>query len=595
MLSDYEIEAYLGIRETNFPDIFQVKAGVVALQDETPAGRQRAAAYMPYAYFQVFGYYTYVFNGMSVPDAIPKTRDFALASFQYCRIMPERDPPDVAPPPTRLLLSYEDGRAVFTEGEGEKGKVLEFEGVIYEVALGSSEHRVVVPQEVESWAKAVYSPQVWVERDMTDMTVYQTESYGDIAAEHRETVRELLSTIPEDVHLIVPGDGEGLVAALWTGRGTYGDPVVTARTHPLVKKEVAEETVTRGRQEAGANKTLLLGVYISAFYSTPPQDLPSLWIDHDKILDRIKGLHRLSEALYSLGYETTCRSSLDRWGRKRWKPYHMPYTERARAQRMLSFPHLSRAALEVLRNTDLVAFVPSAVYTFVRGIGATIVPYGPQEPLRAPPEDVPVFSVSVVDMLGSKRAYFVPFGRVLSLEDAVCHTAKKGVLVARTLYYVPDEMEYLIPLRAWRERIWDQIYFGIPEEVPMAYVRYRSGSSYLVLQYKVLPYQSDVGWSPDRAWDQIGSYDSPAEIVSQLRDLGVDDPTLVTAMVSTVAELVAGPDIVDILRGGPKTFKELYEQGAFSRKGISRGTLRKVLRSSRRWVESGGRWELVVE
>lgn len=503
ILTPEAIPAYLAGAETNFPDIFCWRGDVLSVKKGTS---EQVQALLPFAYMRKSGRSSTYFSLLGIPlmEVTPDS-NLMKASF-WLSIMVSREPDEERdeeqvppPPPPYLLVARSAENFYVTEGRGPNPEIFTTsEGRTLIVAEGRSGVDAEISHRERQELGAKYNRPAWVDRDITQLAIYETDKYDDVHESHIPMMKEILAAIPPETHLIVPGDGQGLVANMWNGSGTFGDKVTTLKSNSKIVRESAEETVARGRQEAGASPMLMICSYISKFYATPPDDIPALWIDHQLILDRgIRDLERVSEALYAYRVTTDLKIALDRHGRRKWKPYHVPYTRELVKQTELRIVTLSQVALEAFRSIrGLRVHVPKELESYARSSGASVKRLT-EETL----EEVPLLAVNFSQMVGEGKCYFAPIGRVVRLDDAIRFLVQKRRLYARVVYWVHENESYLVPQSVLREKVWDVIYFSVPDDqTTMVNVQYRKGADSLVLNYDVLPYEMFDGWDPDEAF-----------------------------------------------------------------------------------------------
>lgn len=500
LLSPGAIAQSLGPAETNFPDVFRFDGDLLMATGTV----ELIAAVLPFSYFRKGGYNAVYFSGMDIPSSLVTVHSQIMkASMMYSDDVRTALRVEILPMEVETLLVARTNVDFFiSRGRGPHPVMIDEDDKTYQVSLGRSDEEVEVSPGLLAQIKEIFKAPTWVERDVTDIRTYETNAYDSVYESHRAFAKYIIDTVPREVHLIVPGDGPGLFAALSDRPGTFGDLVTTERTHYRVRRETAEETIARGRIEGEGKPLLLINAYTSLFFSTPPPDIPSIWIDHPLILDReIPGLERISEALYVCGVTTDLKVALDRYGRRRWKPYHVPYTQELRKQRRLRIARMSQVAQEAFRSIQgLHAFVPASLGDYSAASGAITTVEEEASDLS-----VPLLVTSFSEMIGSGSCYVSFLGRVLDIDDARRHTARKPILYSRTIYWVPEESSNLVPTGAIMERIWDQIYFAIPDaEATKAYVEYRRGRDFQRSEYEVRPFQEDTGWGCDeKVWDTL--------------------------------------------------------------------------------------------
>jgi len=428
-----------------------------------------------------------------VPDSVERWYKTLPRRYQFTN---ERS---TVSPVVKLSIRYENGQLVVAEGQGEGRKELSYEGVTYQVAEGGGDLLVEIPSPVRSWINQAFREFTWVERDLSRMEAYQDGLYKEVHTQHVASLREMFKELDPETVIVAPADGQGACAEAWPGRGFYGDLVVTAESNPQVVRETAAQTIERALQGVReGDKVLCICSYISVFFPKVPP-FPTLWIDHDLILDRgIPGIHRVSEALFTTNCNTTLLAVLDRHGRRKWKPFHVPYTLNLMTQTRLIIPKLSRMAVEAIRTIPgVTVFVPQSLQAYVAFAGVRYVTYGEGGMLTHPPEDVPVLATDFSTMLDFRRAYASFIGRVVSQEDAQPFVLIQGKIRSRTIYRVRSVDSHKIPVGAYREEIFGDYYFALPEHMPIARATHRRGEDFFFSQYNVREYdQGD--WTVDQ-------------------------------------------------------------------------------------------------
>jgi len=464
LLKPYEIADFLKGRLTNFPEYFKFQGGVLM----TTRPHAEIIPLIPYAYFSVQrGLKTLNFQALSRPMDIPASAGFCLATAAYRPTFVPR--PKVEPPLCQMKVERGPHGLVFTQGAGLDAKVFEVEGRRFEVGVGTGDSPIEVSQELVRRVEASLSIPAWREHRFEDPNTYHSKDYEEVEKSHGPMMDRILERIPPGTYVIAPGDGKGLVASRWEGEGVFGDKIVTASSHPRVVQETAEETIARARPRGAP--VVVICSYISVFYSGDTGGYPSLWIDYPLVMDRVPGLIPVSQALYHRDYPIMMDVLFDRPGRGAWTPYRLPYPLEALKHDEFRVEQITSAAIQIVRHKTITIATDRKFHEYFRRLGANVEDVSDQ--------DYPLLATTLKQMEGRGRAYFVPAGRVLSMDEAIVWTGRERKMSTRTLYWVFDYDRHLVPGDVYREEIGGLIYFIVlDEQTRSAIIRYQVGADF---------------------------------------------------------------------------------------------------------------------
>lgn len=110
---------------------------------------------------------------------------------------------------------------------------------------------------------------------------------------HGKQVAQVLAVLPPTAHVVVPGDGLGVVARQWAGQMTVGDAYVTKHSHPQIRRESFMDTMVRGQK---AGRVLILS-YVYSLMSADERHMVEMWDGPVFIID-VKDSSPLSHLLH---------------------------------------------------------------------------------------------------------------------------------------------------------------------------------------------------------------------------------------------------------------------------------------------------------